>query len=348
MTGKLPSQITSLQDLADLAGVSRATASRALNDSPLVSQKTRERLRLLARQHNFTVNRQARDFRLRRTSVVSVVFMLDPRSDQHMSDPFFLEMLGGIADSLAAFDHDLLLSHAPIPDLMSLRDSRVLSNADGVIFVGQGDQHEELNEVAELGTPVVVWGAPVPQKRYLVVGSDNERGGYAASRHLLDLGRRKLAFLGNTRNAEIDLRFRGYDRALREAGLKSQAQLLVDVPFDMSSARETIGTALDEMNRVDALVCASDTMAFAAISALAARGLSVPEDVAVVGYDDISLAAYGVPPLTTVRQNIRFAGRVLVESIMALINGDDVTDTQLSSELIVRSSCGASQGNTDA
>lgn len=341
MTRKTKTKVSSLQDLADLAGVSRATASRALSDSPLISDKTKKKLRALAEKYNYTVNQQARDFRLRRTSVISVVFMLDVKSEQHMSDPFFLEMLGGIADGLADHDYDLLLAHAPVPDILELRGSRVMRNSDGVIFVGQGEQHDALNVLATEGTPIVVWGAPVADKEYALVGGDNAAGGYAATRHLLDMGRRRVAFFGNIPNPETAARYAGYEKALSEYGIELDSELVADVPFDMRHASQVIGEILESGRDFDALICASDPMAMAAISTLSENGLSVPDDVAVVGYDDIALAAYCTPPLTTVRQNIRWAGRVLVESILGLVSGESVTDTTLTSELIVRQSCGA-------
>jgi DNA-binding LacI/PurR family transcriptional regulator len=333
--------VTSLQELADLAGVSRATASRALNDNPSISEKTRKKVKALARKHDFSVNRQARDFRLQRSSLISVVFMLDVKSDQHMSDPFFLEMLGGIADALADRDYDLLLAHGPVTNVLDLRSGRVFRQADGVIFIGQGEQHELLNKLTDERAPFVVWGSPVDGKRYPLVGSDNERGGYAAAKHLLDLGRRRIAFFGNTANPEIGARYTGYCAALAEFDLEPDPELTVDVPFDMPHAREVTSRLLQSTSHFDGVLCASDVMALAAISTFTELGLNVPKDIAVVGYDDIALASYSSPALTTVRQNIRWAGRVLVESVLGLINGDDVTDTTLQSELIVRQSSGA-------
>ncbi len=333
-TGK----VKNLQDLADLAGVSRATASRALNNSSLINAKTRNRLQQLAQKHHYTVNQKARDFRLRRKRVISVVFMFDIKSKQHMSDPFFLEMLGGIADCLADHDYDLLLAHAPVFDVGKLQQSRVFQSADGVIFVGQGEQHEALDALVEHSTPIVVWGAPVANRHYVLVGGDNEGGGYKATKHLLETGRQRIAFLGNTRNPEISARFSGFQRALAEAGIVSERQLVFDVPFDMENAREVTRRVLESASTFDALVCASDVVALAAISSLADLGLQVPQDVAVVGYDDIGLAAFSTPSLTTIRQNIRGAGQALVESILGLVNEQSVGDSVLPSELIVRQS----------
>jgi DNA-binding LacI/PurR family transcriptional regulator len=336
-------KITNLQELADLAGVSRATASRALNDNPVISSKTRKKLQALAAKHGYSINQKARDFRLQRTSVIAVVFMLDIESEQHMSDPFFLDMLGGIADALADHDYDLLLAHAPIVNVLDLKDSRVMRQADGVIFVGQGKQHEQLNQLAEQESPIVVWGYPVPDKNYVVVGGDNVGGGYAATKHLLELGRRKIAFFGDIDNPENAARHDGYLKALQEYDVPNDPELEVNVPFDMQGAREVIVEFLDSGIEPDAAVCISDVMALAALSTFQDVGLRVPQDIAVVGYDDISLAAYSSPALTTVRQNIRHAGRILVESVLGLIRGEDVPDTTLSSELVLRKSSGTSE-----
>ena len=342
MSKKKPGNVTSLQDLADLAGVSRATASRALNDSPVISAKTKRKLTRLAEKHGYSINRQARDFRLRRTSVISVVFMLDVDSEQQMSDPFFLDMLGGIADSLAEHDYDLLLAHAPVVSVLDLRDGRVLRQSDGVIFIGQAKQHQQLNELASGDKPIVVWGYPVADKNYVVVGSDNVQGGYLAAQHLLEQGRRNIAFFGNTDNPESAARYQGYLQALHECGIDADPKQKIDVPFDMHRAREAIVDFMKSGSDPDAVVCISDVMALAALSTFQELGASVPEDIAVVGYDDITLAAYGSPPLTTVRQNIHEAGKVLVETVLGLIKGEDVSDTILASELVVRKSSGRS------
>lgn len=330
-----------MQELADIAGVTRGTVSRALNDSPRVKEKTKARIRKLAEKHNYRINQQARNFRLRRSGVISVVFMLDIASEQHMSDPFFLDMLGGIADALSDHDYDLLLAHAPILNVLDLRDSRVLKQSDGVIFVGQGEQFAELSELARDDYAMVVWGYPVPDKNYVVVGGDNVGGGYKATKHLLELGRRRIAFFGNTNNPENAARYSGYIDALGEYGVGVSTDLKVDVPFEIHRARDVIIKLLESDIDLDAVVCISDVMALATMSTIQELGYNVPGDIAVVGYDDIGLASYASPQLTTVRQNIRHSGRILVESVLGLINGEDVPDTMLASEIIVRKSCGA-------
>ena len=340
MSQKPRKALTTMQELADLAGVTRGTVSRALSDSPRVNEKTKARIRKLAEKHNYHVNQQARNFRLRKTGVISVVFMLDIKSKQHMSDPFFLEMLGGIADCLAEHDLDLFLAHAPVVDVLELQNSRVFQNSDGVIFIGQGTQHEKLNVVAHSDKPIVVWGAPMPGQAYCRVGGDNVTGGYLATKHLLENGRRNIAFFGDIKLPEIALRFSGYQKALDEQGIEFDPGLQIDVPFEMQHARESINTFLAGDSMFDAAVCSSDVMALSVIATLNESGREVPGDVAVVGYDDIGLASYGNPSLTTIRQNIRSAGRVLVESLLKIIDGEQAEDTTLPSELIVRQSSG--------
>ncbi len=312
-----------MQELADIAGVTRGTVSRALSDSPRVNEKTKARILALAKKHKYRVNQKARNFRLRRSGVVSVVFMLDIKSEQHMSDPFFLEMLGGIADCLAEHDLDLFLAHAPIANILELQESRIFLNSDGVIFVGQGEQHSQLNAISRAEKPIVVWGAPMPRQSYCRVGGDNITGGYLATNHLLELGRRRIAFFGNVNLPEIALRYSGYKKALKEHGVKPDRHLQIEVPFEMQHARDSIEELLASHTSFDAAVCSSDVMALSAIATINEFGLRVPDDIAIVGYDDIGLARYSSPTLTTVRQNIRWAGRVLVESLLSILNGQN-------------------------
>lgn len=330
--------ISSLQDLADLAGVSRATASRALNNNPRIALATREKIQALAATHGYAINRRARDLRLKRSSVVSVVFMLDIRSKQHMSDLFFLDMLGAIADALAARDYDLLLAHAPVVDAAQLANNRAMQQSDGVIFIGQERQHEQLNLLADAGRPIVVWGHPVPDRRYVVIGGDNFAGGKQAAGHLIATGRRRIAFFGNISNPENAARYAGYRAALAEGGITYDDSLHFDVPFSMERARESIATLLRDRADFDAVVCISDVVALATIWAAQRQGLSVPSDLAVTGYDDIGLASYSSPTLTTVRQGISGAGQVLVDTLLKMIDGEVPADTMLNTELVIRES----------
>ena len=333
-----PKTVSSLQDLADLAGVSRATASRALSDNPRISKKTRDRVQALAKTHGYVINRRARDLRLQRTSIISVVFMLDMRSKQHMSDLFFMEMLGAIADASSDRDYDLLLTHAPDSGDLDATVNNILQRSDGVIFVGQEKRHQQLNAIAERGHPIIVWGQRVPGKHYPVVGSDNFEGGRAVTLEILSKGRSRIAFFGSVDNPELSARFSGYKAALSECGIAFDPQLHFEVPFGMEEAQPAVARLLEQRSDFDAVVCMSDVMAMATIGALQGFGLSVPDDVAVTGYDNISLSAFTRPALTTVSQNIGMAGEALVDGLLARIRGESVPDITLPAELVVRHS----------
>jgi len=183
-----------------------------------------------------------------------------------------------------------------------------------------------------------VWGKRVEGKRYGVNGGDNFGGGKQATRHLLETGRQRIAFLGNTSNPENAARFAGYREALAESNVPYDATLHFDVPFSLDLARDSIANLLMERSDFDAVVCVSDVIALATVLAVQRQGLRVPEDIAVTGYDDIGLASYSSPSLTTVRQGIREAGEVLVATLLKMIDGDTPGDTTLNTSLIVRES----------
>lgn len=340
MTEKLK-PLNKMQELAVLAGVSVSTVSRSLAGSTLINEKTRKRIVALAKKHNYQVNETARNFRLKKTNMISVVMLLDEKSGQHISDMFFLEMLGAIADALTAQGYDLLLTKAPQNSVLEICNSRTFSQSDGIIFVGQGDQNDNLNELSERGKPMVVWGTNQADKKYCTVGGNNELGGYLATKHLLNLGRSKVAFMGDISLPEPDSRFQGYLRALDEVGIKYNKKLQKNVAFDMAHASDDIADFLQSNVEFDAAVCCSDLMAISAMGAIGESGKRVPEDVAIVGYDDISLACYSSPSLTTVRQDINKGGRIIVQKMISQINGDTVNDSVLNTELIVRRSSGA-------
>ena len=159
-------RLTKMEELAKVAGVSVSTVSRALAGNPLINAKTRARIADLAAKHNYQINENARNFRLQKTNVIAVVLMLDVKSEQHTSDMFFLEMLGAIADALSVQNYDLLLANSPMTNVLDIHNSRIFRQSDGIVFIGQGNQHNQLNEFSDLDKPMVVWGSNLPDRRY--------------------------------------------------------------------------------------------------------------------------------------------------------------------------------------
>lgn len=338
VSSRTPGRPTRMRDIARLAKVSESTVSRALADSPLVAEATKARIRELAARHRYRVNASARNLRLRTSRTVAVVIPLDPETNQHISDPFFLDMLGCLADALIERDYDLLLSKT-----LEHGDSDYFGSgrADGLIVVGQAMQHERIRELAALGHPVVVWGVVERDREYCTVGSDNRLGARQATGHLLGLGRRRILFLGDGRLPEVAARLAGYLDAHRAAGVEPDPGRRVSCSFTSEAAAVALEQHLTESGAdFDGIVAGSDVLAMSAIHVLHRHGLGVPDEVGVVGFDDIPAAAYYTPPLTTVRQRIDEGGRLMVRKLLAMIEGRPESSAVLPTELAVRRSCG--------
>jgi DNA-binding LacI/PurR family transcriptional regulator len=337
-TTKTPPSKVQMDDIARLAGVSVSTVSRALSQSPLVSEKTRTRIAELAKSLKYSVNVGAQNLRRGQNRTVAVVIPYDSKSRQHVSDPFFIGMVGSIADALTLQGYDMLLSRIDADRLDLASQYCDSGRAVGVIVIGQWGHHDQLNELASRHLPLVVWGAELPKQLYCTVGSDNIEGGSLATGHLLKTGRKRVAFFGNTQMPEVAQRFEGYERAHRALGVPISPELVIQVPFIAEAAREAVKSLVAKQISFDALFACSDLLAITAIGALRDVGLSVPADVAVVGYDDVDIASYCHPALTTIHQSIEVAGRALVDALLAIQRGAEVAPNHLPTQLIVRSS----------
>ncbi len=331
--------VRTMADIARIAGVAESTVSRALSGSNRVSEVTRDRIREIVGQQGYKINARARSLRTRKTGTVEVVIPISETNRQHFSDPFFSEIIAALADALAQRGLDMLLSRfppwSPNPGANAVAEGR----ADGIIMIGQGRRPEELETFAASGVPLVVWGAARTGQNYPTVGSDNRKGGELVGRHLAALGRRRIAFLGDIRHVEIGLRHEGCMGAFTHDGDDGHT-VTVATPFDGASAYRATADLIAGGVWHDAIFAASDVIAIAAMQALRDAGLRVPQDVTVIGYDDIMLARYSSPALTTVRQDARLAAEHLVGLFLAVMNGEEAASVILPTELIVRHSCG--------
>ena len=329
--------VGSLADLARLAGLSTSTVSRALAGNPAIRQETRERITALAREHGYRPNVVGRNLRTGKTQAIAVILPLGHEIGQPVSDPFFITLLGHLADALTARGYDLLLSRVIPSDSDWLANMTDSGRVDGVLIIGQSDQIETIEAVARRYPPLVIWGASFPGRVQCTVGTNNRKGGEMATLHLLNGGRRHLAFFGNPDFPELGERYEGFLAAHRKAGAAPPEHLLA-VHLTPQTAYETIGEFLDGGARVDGIVAATDIIAMAAIRALTERGLSVPGDVAVVGYDDLEIAIHATPALTTVRQDIGAGAIAMVDLLMRRLAGEETDSVILPPELIVRQS----------
>jgi DNA-binding LacI/PurR family transcriptional regulator len=328
-----------MAELSRLAGVSVSTVSRALAGNPLIARETREEIVRLAREIGYVVNQQAQGLRLKRTQTVSVVIPLGHESGQPLTDPFFIEIVGHLADQITLRGYGMFLQKVPVAGSDWLAQLVGSHRSDGILVIGQSTEHPVLQAVAADYRPLVVWGGQLKGQAYCTVGTDNVAGARAAVEHLVAAGRRDVLFVGDPDVPEIGLRYEGYRSALKATGAGPARLLRAHLTAD--AAYEAIREHIRSGPPFDAVVGASDVIAISAIRALAASGRRVPDDVAVVGYDDIALAAHANPPLTTVRQDLARGARLMVDLLFRRIGGEDAPSVTMPVELVVRESCGA-------
>ena len=329
-------------DIAELAGVSQPTVSRALRGDPTVSEATRKRIEAIALQLNYRTDKNASSLRRGQTRTLALLFFQDPTPDDSLINPFFLSMLGSILRTCAKRGYDLLTSFQQLSSNwhVEYEDSR---KADGIILLGYGDfalYQERLEQLVVQGTHFVMWGSARPGQSWTTIGCDNAAGGHQAGEHLVGLGRKQVAFLGDasSRYPEFQDRYRGLCAALRAAGMVVDPGLQVDAITTEESGHEAALRLLGRSIQFDAIFAGSDLIAIGAMRALEERGMRVPEDVSVVGFDDIPAAALSHPPLTTVAQDYARAGEALVDALIGQINGASGQHAMLMPRLVVRRS----------
>jgi DNA-binding LacI/PurR family transcriptional regulator len=317
-----------MEDLAALAGVSTITVSRALRNSPLVTEATREKVRRVAEEQGYRFNVSARNLRMGRSYSVAVVVEMTPAKGRPMSDPYPLELLGGITQELTTAGYSVVLTSK------QLLDTARVQGADGLILLGLGSHGEAVTALQKTGRPLVVWGAPRQDSETVVVGSDNRKGGASAAQRFLDQGRTRLVFLGDVDHAEVQERCAGFIDALNGQG---SVHIMRPKAFTFEAGFACISALLKKKNQpFDGVFAASDLLAMGAIRALAEKNLRVPEIVSVIGYDDTPGAATFIPPLTSVHQYLRDGGVLLAKKMLDLMNGQPAVSEMLPTTLMVR------------
>lgn len=329
-------------DIAALAGVSQPTVSRALSGNPSVSAETRRRVLEAARELNYTVDKNASGLRTRQSRTIALLFFEDPTPDDTLINPFYLSMVGAMTRACAQRRYDLLISFQQLSGDWHV-DYEDSHKADGILLLGYGDYvaaRPRLEQLVLQGTHFVRWGAARDGQVGVTVGSDNEQGGYLAARHLIDRGLKRIAFLGTIGAGapEFRERWEGFVRALGEAGIAIDERLRVDAEPTEESGRAGIRHLTEAGIAFDAVFATSDLTALGAMRELHDAGRRVPDDVAVVGFDDIAAARLSEPPLTTISQDPRQAGEALVETLVARIEGREADSKLLPVRLIVRAS----------
>lgn len=332
--------IATLDEVARVAGVSRATVSRVVNGSPKVSADVRRSVEKAIDRLGYVPNRAARSLVTRKSDSIAVV-ITEPAS-RLFNDPFFPRLVRGISAALSVRDLQLVLL-MPDDEVDEQRTVRYLTagHVDGVILVSLHGNDPLPDQLATRRIPSVVLGRPPRGVDIDYVDADNRDGGRRATAHLVERGRRRIATITGPRDmvAGID-RLAGYRDALADAGIAVDDGLIATGDFTQTGGEAAMERLLRERPDLDAVFCASDLMASAALGVLQTAGRRVPEDVAVVGYDDSPIATTTRPPLTSVRQPIEEMGREMVHLLAGGIeqNGRVPRHIVLATELIARAS----------
>lgn len=337
MSGKSKQTIA---DIARICCVSKSTVSRALNDSPLISEETKNRVRAVAKEQRFELNVPARCLSLQQSRTIGfVVHAHKPGALFSMADLFLLEVLGAISSTLSTYRYDLLVANINPHDPAWARQYLDSGRVDGFILLTSTRKQYHIRSLLEMKAPFIVWGLPLPNMNYCSVINDNVSGGRQAVQHLLKSGRRRIGFVGGPADeVEVQRRYEGYAAALAEAGLPPDPALVSYGDWTAESGAAQTRLLLKTAPDLDAIFASSDLMAVGAINALHAQGRRVPQDVAVVGYDNLSLAQFTNPPLTTISQNLPLVGRLLAQNLIQHIQTGSVTNTITPAELVIRES----------
>lgn len=339
-TGRNRRASATLEEVAHLAGVSRATVSRVVNGSPRVSPDVRVDVQAAIEQLGYVPNRAARSLVTRRSDSIAVV-ITEPTATL-FTDPFFPRLLRGISSELTARDRQLVLL---MPDTAAAesRTADYLSagHVDGAVLVSLHEDDPLPARLAAAGIPIVQVGRPLKGTKASYVDVDNRQGAQSAVAHLIAGGRRVVATIAGPQDMAAGTdRVAGYRDALVEAGLAVDPKLITIGDFTQDSGAAAMTRLIAARPDIDGVFAASDLMAVGAMSVLAAAGRRVPADVAVVGFDDSPVATSTTPRLTSVRQPIEAMGREVARLLIDAVEATDPVHRRviLATDLVRRAS----------
>jgi len=332
---RAPMRPPTLEEVAELAGVSIATASRVLNNSAKVSVHARQQVRDAVVRLGYVRHRAPA---APRKQVRSVAVVVCENNDRLFSDPFFAKVIAAATEVLASHDVPLMVIPGAGERVAAVERYLHSGHIDGVMMLAAHGQHPLAVSLPAAGVPVVLVGRPLHPTRASYVDADNRGGARLAMNYLLGQGRRAIATIAGPPDMAVGAdRLAGYREAMDEAGLGPGAVAYGD--WTHMSGVHAMWRLLDQRPALDAVFVSSDIMAAGALHTLRRAGRRVPDDVAVIGFDDLPLAQHTRPPLTTVRQPIEQFGAVAARRLLAAIDGtpDDVNPV-LPTTLIARES----------
>ncbi len=320
-----------IQEVAKEAGVSPSTVSRALNGFPGISEKTRERIVEIARKLNYRPNYRGQILTTQSTKNIGLLIT-------DIANPFFPELVMGAEEYASKSGYTVLLGNTSESEEKETNYLDFFSRGpvDGIIISASRVSNEHIIMLAEEGLPIVVINRILEHPKISYVSTDMEKGGYLATMHLLRLGHSKIAFINGPKHSEVSQRrLEGYKKALKEAGIDYNSDLIsFNVPVSESGYKEAI-KLLCTGEAPTAIFTYNDVMAFGVIKAAKELGIKIPEELSVVGFDDIFFSSFTDPPLTTIKQFKEELGRMAVELLFKLMDGERES-LLIEPELIIR------------
>ncbi len=327
--------MVSIKDIARAASVSHSTVSRALRDSPLVSAETTALIRRIAKEQGYTVSAVARGLVTRKTKTIGVVVTT-------IADPFVSEVVSGIEQTANDHRYSVFLadSYADPEREVRVVQSFAERRVEGIVVTASRVGTIYLEILSELKVPIVLINNQRRGEFMHSVMIENVEASRQATQHLIGLGHRRIAYLGDQFGYQSDTeRFAGYRRALEQAALPFLPELVVHGDGKPEGGVKAMELLLGLPQAPTAVFCYNDMSALGALRCIHESGLRVPEDISLVGFDDLFFASYTQPPLTTVRQPRQRMGLLAMEILLKLMSGQDSTDTiEVPAELIVRDS----------
>ncbi len=330
-----------LEDIARLSGVSRSTVSRVINNDANVSERTRQKVNSVIEQYSFQPNLAARGLAAGHKKVIGLVIPVGVTAI--FTDPFFPLLIQGVSSACNHQDYSVMLWLAE-PEFERKTITKILYNGliDGVIVSSMLMDDPVIQTLSERSLPFVLIGRHPTNENICYIDTDNIQSAKIAVQHLLHLGCRKIATITGPKNMIVGMdRYQGYIEALHEYGITVDPELVIEGDFTAEGGYHAMQRLLPQ--KPDAVFVHSDTMASTAIRAIYDAGLRVPNDIAVIGYDDLADANRMTPPLTTVRQPTQQMGSIAAETLINLIENPHSQPHHiiLPSQLIIRESCGS-------
>lgn len=332
-----------LKDIARVAGVSTATASLALSGDPRVNIKTKKSVEEVARRLKYVPNEIGRSLRARKAETIALIFPNTPHNA--FSHPYFVQLLEGITEVLVQNSFHLLLSTSPTEIDESAAYDKILRNrrADGIILWPASIKDRNILKIIDSGFPLVYLGK-WPHDDVMTVERDEFGGAYMVTNHLLQLGRKRIVHITGPMEYQVSInRLEGYKQALQDNKILYDPSLVIEKDFFMEAGRDAVKELRDRNVEYDGIFAGNDLMAIGAMKGLQKLGISVPNDVSVVGCDNIEMATLTNPTLTTIDQSIRQVGKIAAEKMIAFLGNQEGQENQtvVPAQLIVRESCGA-------